>query len=64
MLGLPDKGNDGPVSKAEGRFTITTDAEILTNNSEDGPVVAQGRRQLHWDVDQGSNRIPEMMVKL
>ena len=64
MLGLPDKGDDGPVSKAEGRFTITTDAEILTNNSEDGPVTAQGRRQVHWDVDAGSNRIPEMMVKL
>jgi hypothetical protein len=64
MLGLPDKGNDGPVSRAVGRFTITTDGEILTNNSEDGPVAAQGGRQVHWDVDAGSNRIPEMMVRL
>lgn len=63
-LGLPDKGSDGPVSRASGRFTITTDAEILTNNSEDGPVTAEGRRQVHWDVDAGSSRIPEMMIKL
>jgi len=64
MMGLPDKGNDGPVSRAEGRFTVTTDAEILTNNSEDGPVTVQGRRQLHWDVGPGSDKIPEMLVRL
>ena len=32
------QGDKGPQSRAEGRFTITTDGEILTNNSEDGPV--------------------------
>lgn len=63
-MGLPDKGSDGPASRAEGRFTVTTDGEILTNNSEDGPTTVQGRRQLHWDIDAGSDRIPEMMVKL
>ena len=64
MMGLPNKGNDGPASRAEGRFTITTDGEILTNNSEDGPVASQGRRQLHWDVDAASDKVPEMMVRL
>lgn len=64
MMDLPAKGNDGPASRAEGRFTITTDGEILTNNSEDGPTAAQGRRQLHWDIGPGSQKVPEMMVKL
>ena len=64
MLGLPDKGGDGPVSRAEGRFTISTDGEILTNNSEDGPVAAQGRRQVHWDVGGASDKVPEMLVRL
>jgi len=64
MMGLPDKGSDGPVSRAEGRFTITTDGEILTNNSEDGPSAAPGGRQVHWDVGAGSTKIPEMLVKL
>lgn len=63
MMGLPGK-NDGPASRAEGRFTITTDGEILTNNSEDGPATIQGRRQLHWDVDPRSDKVPEMMVRL
>jgi len=64
MMGLPDKGGDGPVSRAEGRFTIVTDGEILTNNSEDGPSAAPGGRQVHWDVGAGSAKIPEMLVKL
>ena len=64
MMGLPDKGNDGPPSRAEGRFTVSTDGEILTNNSEDGPVAAQGRRQVHWDVGPGNEKVPEMLVRL
>jgi hypothetical protein len=64
MLNLPDKGNDGPVSRAEGRFTIVTDGEILTNNSEDGPVAHPSGRQVHWDVGPGSDKIPEMLVRL
>jgi hypothetical protein len=64
MMGLPDKGSDGPVSRAEGRFTIVTDGEILTNNSEDGPVATPAGRQVHWDVGPGSDKIPEMLVRL
>ena len=64
MMGLPDKGSDGPVSRAEGRFTISTDGEILTNNSEDGPVPHPTGRQVHWDVGAGSDKIPEMLVRL
>lgn len=63
MLNLPDKG-DGPPSRAEGRFTITTDGEILTNNSEDGPVVGAAGRQVRWDVSSGTTKIPEMVVRL
>lgn len=64
MMGLPDKGSEGPVSRAEGRFTVTTDGEILTNNSEEGPAAAPGGRKVQWDVGPGSTRIPEMLVKL
>jgi hypothetical protein len=63
MMGLPDKG-DGPPSRAEGRFTITTDGEILTNNSEDGPVAGPSGKQVRWDVSPASNKIPEMLVRL
>jgi hypothetical protein len=63
-MGLPDKGDNGPPSRAEGRFTIITDGEVLTNNSEDGPAPHAAGRQVHWDVGTASAKIPEMLVRL
>lgn len=54
----------GPVSKAQGRFTIVTDGEILTNNSEDGPAANPAGQQLHWDVTASSSKIPEALIRL
>lgn len=53
-----------PPSRAEGRFTIRTDGEILTNNSEDGPSADAVGRSLHWDVDSASKKIPEALIRL
>jgi hypothetical protein len=55
---------DGPVSHASGRFTVVTDGDILTNNSEDGPKPHAMGRQVHWDVNPSSTKIPETLVKL
>ena len=63
MMGLPDK-SDGPQSRAQGHFTIVTDGEILTNNSEDGAAPHAGGRQLKWDVDAASTKLPEALVRL
>lgn len=52
------------VSHAQGRFSIMTDGEILTNNSEDGPARSPIGRELHWDVGPGSNKIPETLIRL
>jgi hypothetical protein len=54
----------GPVSRADGRFTVITDGEILTNNSEDGAAPNPIGRQLHWDVNSASNKIPETLIRL
>jgi hypothetical protein len=54
----------GPVSKAQGRFTVITDGEILTNNSEDGAAPHPLGRQVHWDVGPGSSKIPETLIRL
>ena len=62
--GAGDMGKGGPVSRAEGRFTIVTDGEILTNNSEDGAAPHPVGRQLHWDVSAASNKIPEALIRL
>jgi hypothetical protein len=55
---------DGPVSRAQGRFTVITDGEILTNNSEDGPVVHPVGRQVVWNVGPASSKIPEALIRL
>ena len=54
----------GPISRAQGRFTVATDGEILTNNSEDGPGPHPLGRQVHWDVGPASNKIPETLIRL
>jgi hypothetical protein len=55
---------DGPVSRAEGRFTVITDGEVLTNNSEDGPQPHAIGRQVRWDVGPSSAKIPETLIRL
>ena len=62
--GAGDMAKGGPMSRAEGRFTIITDGEILTNNSEDGATAHPTGRQLHWDVNSTSNKIPETLIRL
>lgn len=58
------KEGQGPVSRAQGRFTIVTDGDILTNNSEDGPAPNAAGRQLRWDVGSTSAKIPEALIRL
>jgi hypothetical protein len=55
---------EGPVSRAQGRLTVITNGEILTNNSEDGAAAHALGRQVHWDVGPGSTKIPETLIKL
>jgi hypothetical protein len=65
MSGAGDMGKgQGPVSRAEGRFTVVTDGDILTNNSEDGATAHPIGRQLHWDVGSSSSKIPETLIRL
>lgn len=62
--GAGDMKGQGPVSRAEGRFTVITDGEILTNNSEDGPQPHALGKQVHWDVAAASTKIPETLIRL
>jgi hypothetical protein len=52
------------ISHAQGRFTVITDGEILTNNSEDGAAPTAIGRQVHWDVSPASTKIPETLIRL
>jgi len=54
----------GPPSRAEGRFTVHTDGDIVTNNSEDGASADPLGHQVHWDIAPGTNKVPETLVRL
>ena len=53
-----------PFREAEGTFTLVTDAEILTNNTRDGPSSEGGTRTLRWTVSPLDRARPEALLKL
>ncbi len=63
-MGAPaEKGMPGS-SMTKGTFTLTTDGEILTNNTEDGATKTTTGRQLVWDINPTSERVPEALIRL
>ena len=64
LSGMSRSGSGMPLSRAEGRFTVITDGEILTNNSEDGPTSTVRGREVRWDVNAASKKIPETLIRL
>lgn len=63
-LGAPDT-NDVPRStRTRGTLTVTTDGEILTNNTENGPAKVANGRALSWAIDSSSEKVPEALVRL
>lgn len=60
--GAKDMPQSSVVTK--GRFTVTTDGEVLTNNTADGPTPVANGRQMAWDIDANSDKIPEALIKL
>ncbi|GGB67426.1 hypothetical protein [Blastomonas aquatica] len=59
--GTPGKASQ---PKPEGTFTITTDGRILTNNTEDGPVMSAGKSVLTWLVNSRLDKGPEALIGL
>lgn len=51
-------------TKTKGSFTVTTDGEILTNNTEDGATKVPTGRQLLWEIGAESEKVPEALVRL
>lgn len=58
----------GSASKAaerlDGTFTLTTDAEIVSQNNEDGAVEANGKRSITWRATPLSKDAPMAVLKL
>lgn len=50
--------------KLDGSFTIRTDGEILTNNTDDGPSVEGTMRVLQWKINARRDQAPEALIML
>jgi hypothetical protein len=61
--GASDKKPAEPIA-IKGSFTLTTDARILANNSEDGPEDAVGMQMLRWDIGPAAYGAPMALLKL
>lgn len=50
--------------KPQGTFTIRTDGEILTNNTDDGPATTGAMKVLQWTINPRSKKPPEALIML
>ena len=60
MAGL----GDGPGLKADGTFTLDTDAEIVSQNNEAGATTVGGRKRVVWTVTPLSTAAPTAVLGL
>jgi hypothetical protein len=70
MSGLGDSSSDGDSEakpgevQADGTFTLTTDGEVLANNTDEGPAPAPNGKALVWKIDPRTPAAPTALVKL
>ena len=58
-------GADSPnLPQLDGTFTFTTDAEVLANNTDEGPQPVPNGKKLEWNVTQRTTAAPTALVKL
>jgi hypothetical protein len=48
----------------EGSFTITTDGDVLANNTEVGPITVATGKSLAWKVNTRTQAAPMALIKL
>lgn len=65
MGGLGEMGGAGPGSKLDGTFALETNAEIVSQNSEDGAsAAANGRRVISWKASPTTKAAPMAVLRL
>ncbi|MGB7408500.1 MAG: hypothetical protein WA908_08335 [Pontixanthobacter sp.] len=66
MAGTGSKAGNGdlPFPKAEGTFRIVTNGRILTNNTDKGPTMQDGRQTLEWDMAQMGTASPTALIQM
>jgi FtsP/CotA-like multicopper oxidase with cupredoxin domain len=56
---------DGPkLPVLDGRFTLTTDGEIVANNTDEGPQAVAGGKSLTWTINNRTQAAPMALINL
>jgi hypothetical protein len=61
---LGGMGGDGGSDKLDGIFVLETDAEIVSQNNEDGPQPAGARKTISWKVSPLTRDAPTAVLRL
>lgn len=62
--GIPGADSEEAAKDLKGSFTLTTDAEIVSQNQEDGAVAIAGGRKIVWSVDALTTEAPMAVLKV
>jgi len=49
---------------ADGTFSVTTDAPILANNTDEGPTASAAGKVLSWTINPRTPSAPTALLKL
>jgi hypothetical protein len=55
---------EGKLPVPQGTFAIVTDAEILANDTDEGPKADAGGKRLSWKIDAQTQAAPTALLKL
>jgi len=61
-MGMP--GMDKTASQLDGVFTLDTNAEIVSQNNEEGPVTTAGRKTITWKVTSLTKDAPSAVLRM
>lgn len=64
MGSMGGSGGTGARKSVEGSFTLETDAEIVSQNNEDGATTAGGRKTIVWKVTPLTKDAPTAVLRL
>lgn len=64
MGGMGGAGDDKTAKLRDGTFTLDTDAEIVSQNNEDGVQTVGGRKTIVWKVTPLSQAAPTAVLKM
>lgn len=62
--GAKDDDGTPKIPVPEGRFVLTTDAQILANNTDEGPQAGTAGQRLEWIINPRNPNAPTALVKL